>query len=136
MTVRQNQSDQLIRSNLTRSTSGKAHREPWAAHREPWVAHREPWAAHRGPWAARRGLPTVIMELSRPQCQPNQTHCTAGEALLTLCAGLWVRAQYNIYNNILGLLLEPFKKGRFRKHQTRQGDQPRLGRAGSSGRAD
>ena len=38
------------------------------------------------PNAGRKNLPC-------PQCQPNQTYCTAGEALLTLCAGLWVRAQ-------------------------------------------
>ena len=34
-----------------------------------------------------------IRDLPRPQCQPNQTYCTAGEALLILCAGLWARAQ-------------------------------------------
>ena len=28
-----------------------------------------------------------------PQHQPNQTCCTAGEVLLTWCAGLWARAQ-------------------------------------------
>ena len=28
-----------------------------------------------------------------PQYQPNQTFCTAGEVLLTWCAGLWARAQ-------------------------------------------
>ena len=34
-----------------------------------------------------------IRDLTRPQCKANQTHCTAGEALLTLCDGLWARAQ-------------------------------------------
>ena len=34
-----------------------------------------------------------IKDLSSPQCQPNQTYCTAGESLLTWCAGLWARAQ-------------------------------------------
>ena len=38
------------------------------------------------------GWGDVIRDLPRPQCQPNQTCCTAGEALLTLCAGLWARA--------------------------------------------
>jgi hypothetical protein len=39
-------------------------------------------------------LPVVpIRDFPRPQCQPNQTYCTAGEALLILCAGLWARAQ-------------------------------------------
>ena len=28
-----------------------------------------------------------------PQYQPTQTYCTAGEVLLTWCAGLWARAQ-------------------------------------------
>ena len=30
----------------------------------------------------------LIRDLPSPQCQPNQTYCTAGEGLLTLCAGL------------------------------------------------
>ena len=34
-----------------------------------------------------------VRYLPRPQCQPNQAYCTAGEALLILCAGLWARAQ-------------------------------------------
>ena len=29
-----------------------------------------------------------IRDFSSPQCQPNQTYCTAGESLLTWCAGL------------------------------------------------
>ena len=35
----------------------------------------------------------VIRDFSSHQCQPNQIYCTAGEALFTLCAGLWARAQ-------------------------------------------
>ena len=35
----------------------------------------------------------TMKELPGPQCQPNKTCCTAGEALLTLSAVLWVRAQ-------------------------------------------
>jgi hypothetical protein len=31
----------------------------------------------------------TIRDFSSPQCQPNQTYCTAGESLLTWCAGLW-----------------------------------------------
>ena len=31
--------------------------------------------------------------MNGPQCQPNQTYCTAGESLLTSSAGLWARAQ-------------------------------------------
>ena len=38
-------------------------------------------------------LPPPIKDLTSPQCQPNQTHCTAGGGLLTWCAGLWARAQ-------------------------------------------
>ena len=38
-------------------------------------------------------LHVVIRDFSSPQCQPNQTYCTAGESLLTWCAGLWARAQ-------------------------------------------
>ena len=34
-----------------------------------------------------------VRNLPRPQCQPNQTYCTSGECLLSLCAGLWARAQ-------------------------------------------
>ena len=34
-----------------------------------------------------------MRDLPRPQCQPNQTYCTAGEYLLILCAGLLARAQ-------------------------------------------
>ena len=34
-----------------------------------------------------------MRKLPRPQCQPNQTYCTSGESFLTLCAGLWARAQ-------------------------------------------
>ena len=34
-----------------------------------------------------------IRDCSSPQCQPNQTYCTAGKSLLTWCAGLWARAQ-------------------------------------------
>ena len=36
---------------------------------------------------------SAMRDLPRPQCQPKQTYCTAGEALLTLIAGLWARAQ-------------------------------------------
>ena len=39
-----------------------------------------------------------IRNLPSPQCQPNQTLCTAGEGLLTWCAGLWARAQACHYN--------------------------------------
>ena len=35
----------------------------------------------------------TIRDLPSPQFQPNQTTCTAGEGLLTWCAGLWARAQ-------------------------------------------
>ena len=38
-------------------------------------------------------LTCPIRDFSSPQCQPNQTYCTAGESLLTWCAGLWARAQ-------------------------------------------
>ena len=31
----------------------------------------------------------AMRDLPSPQCQPNQTYCTAGESLLTLCAGLY-----------------------------------------------
>ena len=34
-----------------------------------------------------------IRDLPSPQCQPNQRYCTAGKCLLTLCVGLWARAQ-------------------------------------------
>ena len=42
-------------------------------------------------WSESRHVP--IRDLPCPQCQPNQTYCTAGEELLTCCAGLWARAQ-------------------------------------------
>ena len=35
----------------------------------------------------------TLGNLSSPQYQPNQMCCTAGEGLLTWCAGLWARAQ-------------------------------------------
>ena len=35
------------------------------------------------------GKTPPIRDLPRPQCQPNRTYCTAGEALLTSCAGLY-----------------------------------------------
>ena len=38
-------------------------------------------------------LEWTIRDIPSPQCQPNQPYCTAGEALLILCAGLWARAQ-------------------------------------------
>ena len=34
-----------------------------------------------------------MKDLPRPQCQPNQTYCTAGEALLAMSAGLWAMAR-------------------------------------------
>ena len=37
--------------------------------------------------------PPPIRDFSSPQCQPNQTYCTAGECLLTWCAGPWARAR-------------------------------------------
>ena len=40
-----------------------------------------------------RTLELTIRDLPRPQCPPNQAYCTAGEALLTLFAGLWARAR-------------------------------------------
>ena len=46
----------------------------------------------QGHATGQKQAPSVIRNLPRPQCQPNQTYCTSGECLLTLCAGLWARA--------------------------------------------
>ena len=49
---------------------------------DTWHLTCDTWHVAHGTWHV-----TCIRDLPRPQCQSNQTYCTAGEALLIFCAG-------------------------------------------------
>ena len=63
------------------------------AHHQAWVGRAVLWVGRAVLWVGRAvllvGRAEFIRDLPHPQCQPNQTYCTAVEALLILFAGLW-----------------------------------------------